>query len=301
MAKSKLSSQQGLFRRSHSRKTEGSRIFCLRGGARQDAGTVIGLILLTLVLLAAFFPRLFTAQDPYEQDLMNMLQAPSAAHWFGTDQYGRDVFARVIYGTRVDLLIGFIAMIVPFLTGSLIGLLAGYYGGVVDAIVMRVQDVMTAFPFTVLIIAIMSILGPNISNLYIAVWLVGWRDYAKLVRSEVLSEKNLDYVQAARVLGFSDLRIMVRHILPNVISSAVVYAVSDIMMCMLVGASMSFLGLGVQPPIPEWGAIITEGRQFIMTSWWICAFPGLALAITGTALSLVGETVSKILTSDGRD
>ncbi len=263
-------------------------------------GTAVGVILLILVLMMAFFPFLFTGQDPYEQDLMNALQAPSWQHWFGTDQYGRDVFTRIVYGTRVDLLIGFAAMIVPFLLGSLIGLIAGYYGGWVDAVVMRIQDIMTAFPFTILIIAIITILGPNISNLYIAVWLVGWKDYTKLVRSEVLSEKNLDYVQAARVMGFSGLRIMVRHLLPNTTGSAVVYAVSDIMMCMLVGASMSFLGLGVQPPIPEWGAIITEGRPFIMTAWWICAFPGLALAVTGTALSLVGESVSKLLTDDGR-
>lgn len=272
----------------------------IRHGRTGGAGAAIGLMLLLLVLLMAFFPSLFTGKDPYEQDLMNALQAPCAAHWFGTDQYGRDVFARIVYGTRVDLLIGFAAMIVPFLVGSLVGLLAGYYGGWVDAVVMRIQDIMTAFPFTILIIAIITILGPNISNLYIAVWLVGWKDYTKLVRSEVLSEKNLDYVQAARVMGFSNRRIMLRHLLPNTISSAVVYAVSDIMMCMLVGASMSFLGLGVQPPIPEWGAIITEGRPFIMTAWWICAFPGLALAVTGTALSLTGEMVAGILTDDGR-
>lgn len=267
---------------------------------RGEAGTAVGLALLILVLMTAVFPFLFTSQDPYEQDLMNALQAPSMQHLFGTDQYGRDVFTRIIYGTRVDLLIGVAAMIVPFLMGSLIGLLAGYYGGWVDALVMRIQDIVTAFPFTILIIAIITILGPNISNLYIAVWLVGWKDYTKLVRSEVLAEKNLDYVQAARVMGFSGFRIMVRHILPNTINSAIVYAVSDVMMCMLVGASMSFLGLGVQPPIPEWGAIITEGRPYIMSAWWICAFPGVALAVTGTALSLTGEYVSGILTDDGR-
>lgn len=269
-------------------------------GRNLSAGTVIGVILFGLVLLMAFFPSLFTKYDPYTQDIANALQAPSAQHLFGTDGYGRDLFARVVYGARVDLLIGFAAMIVPFILGSLVGLLAGYYGGIVDALVMRVQDIMTAFPFMILVIAIVTILGPNIRNLYIAVWLVGWRDYTKLVRSEVLSEKNMDYVQAAKVLGYSDMRIMLRHILPNAVGSAVVYAISDIMLCMLVGASLSFLGLGVQPPIPEWGAIITEGRQFIMNAWWICAFPGLALAVTGTSLSLLGESVSRILTNDGR-
>ena len=261
---------------------------------------IIGGILFLIVLLMAVWPSLFTHYDPYELDLMNALKAPSVNHWFGTDNYGRDVFARVVYGARVDLTIGFLAMIVPFFVGSLIGLVAAYYGKWVDALIMRIQDIMTAFPFTILVITIVTILGSNISNLYIAIWLVGWKDYTKLVRSEALVEKNSEYVQAARVLGYSNRRIMFRHILPNAISSAVVYAVSDVMLCMLVGASLSFLGLGVQPPTPEWGAIISEGRPYILIAWWMCALPGLALAVTGTALSLLGEGLSHILTNDGR-
>lgn len=261
---------------------------------------ILGGILFAVMLLMAIWPSLFTPYDPYELDLMNALQPPSRAHFFGTDNYGRDVFARVVYGARVDLTIGFLAMIVPFFVGSFIGLTAGYYGKWVDAIIMRVQDIMTAFPFTILVIAIVTILGASISNLYIAIWLVGWRDYTKLVRSETLIEKNSEYVQAARSLGFSNFRIMFRHILPNTINSAVVYAVSDVMVCMLVGASLSFLGLGVQPPTPEWGAIIAEGRPYILNAWWICALPGLALAVTGTSLSLLGEGLSHVLTNDGR-
>lgn len=261
---------------------------------------IIGGVLFSVILLMALFPSLFTKWDPYELDLMNMLQPPSREHWFGTDNYGRDVFARVVYGARVDLTIGFLAMIVPFFVGSFIGLVAGYYGKWVDAVIMRIQDIMTAFPFTILVIAIVTILGASISNLYIAIWLVGWRDYTKLVRSEVLVEKSSEYVQAARSLGYSDGRIMFRHILPNAINSAVVYAVSDIMLCMLMGASLSFLGLGVQPPTPEWGAIISEGRPYILNAWWICALPGLALAVTGTSLSLLGEGLSHVLTNDGR-
>lgn len=261
---------------------------------------IIGGVLFAAILLMALFPQLFTSRDPYELDLMNMLQPPSREHLFGTDNYGRDVFARVVYGARVDLTIGFLAMIVPFFVGSVIGLLAGYYGKWVDAVLMRIQDIMTAFPFIILVISIVTILGANVSNLYIAIWLVGWRDYTKLVRSEVLVEKNSEYVQAARSLGFSNGRIMLRHILPNTINSAVVYAVSDVMLCMLLGASLSFLGLGVQPPTPEWGAIISEGRPYILNAWWICALPGLALAVTGTSLSLLGEGLSRILTNDGR-
>lgn len=268
--------------------------------ASKPISLIIGGILFAVMFLMAIWPSLFTSYDPYELDLMNCLQPPSRAHWFGTDNYGRDVFARVVYGARVDLTIGFVAMIVPFIIGSFIGLVAGYYGKWVDAIIMRIQDIMTAFPFTILVIAIVTILGSNISNLYIAIWLVGWRDYTKLVRSEALIEKSSEYVQAARSLGYSNLRIMFRHILPNTINSAVVYAVSDIMVCMLVGASLSFLGLGVQPPTPEWGAIISEGRPYILQAWWMCALPGLALAVTGTSLSLLGEGISHILTNDGR-
>ena len=268
--------------------------------ASKPISLIIGGILFAVMFLMAIWPSLFTSYDPYELDLMNCLQPPSRAHWFGTDNYGRDVFARVVYGARVDLTIGFVAMIIPFIIGSFIGLVAGYHGKWVDAIIMRIQDIMTAFPFTILVIAIVTILGSNISNLYIAIWLVGWRDYTKLVRSETLIEKNSEYVQAARSLGYSNLRIMFRHILPNTINSAVVYAVSDIMVCMLVGASLSFLGLGVQPPTPEWGAIISEGRPYILQAWWMCALPGLALAVTGTSLSLLGEGISHILTNDGR-
>lgn len=261
---------------------------------------IIGGVMLFIVLLMTFFPALFTSYDPLEQNFAIALKPPSAEHIFGTDNYGRDLFTRVVYGARVDLKIGFLAMIVPLFVGSFIGLVAGWFGGWVDALLMRIQDIMTAFPFTILVIAIISILGRSESNVYIAIWLVGWKDYTKLVRSEVLIEKNSEYIQAVRSLGFSDLRIMFRHILPNTINSAVVYAVSDVMLCMLVAASLSFLGLGVQPPVPEWGAIISEGRPFILNAWWICALPGLALAFTGTSLSLLGEGISHILTNDGR-
>jgi peptide/nickel transport system permease protein len=198
-------------------------------------------------------------------------------------------------------MIGFFAMIVPFITGTLIGLFAGYYGAAVDSILMRILDISAVFPFLVLVIGIVTILGPGVINLYIAIWLVGWRDYARLVRSETLVEKNSEYVQAARSLGFSNLRIMLRHILPNVVNSAFVFAVSDVMMCILLGASLSFLGLGVQPPIPEWGALISEGRPFMMQAWWTTTFPGIALVITGIAISFLGEGLSSVLMRTGRE
>ncbi len=255
----------------------------------------IGLVLLLAILFVACFPGLFTHYSPSVQDQNAILSAPSAQHIFGTDNYGRDLFSRILWGTRIDLQIGVLAVIVPFFTGSLIGLLAGYYGKLVDTIFMRILDIFMAFPFTILVIAIVAIMGPGIKNLYIAIWLVGWKEYARLVRSETMVIKSSEYVQAAQTLCYSDRRILFRHVFPNAVNSSIVYAISDIMMCILVGASMSFLGLGVQPPVPEWGAIISEGRMYIAAAWWICTFPGLALAITGISFSLLGDGLCELL------
>ncbi len=246
---------------------------------------------LMVVLLMAAVPQLFTSYDPLEQDMTALLQAPSAAHFFGTDNFGRDVFARVVYGARLDLEIGFFAMLVPAVFGTAVGIIAGYFGGKVDAVIMRILDVFVAFPTMVLAIAIVAILGSGVRNLFLAIWLVGWREYTRLVRSDVLVIRGSEYVEAAKSLGYSDLRIMFRHIFPNVASTVLVYAVSDIMMCMLMGASMSFLGLGVPTPTPEWGAIISEGKNYMMTAWWIVTFPGIMLAVTGISISAAGRSL----------
>lgn len=247
---------------------------------------------LILVLLMAAVPRLFTGYDPLTQDMTALLQPPSAAHYFGTDNFGRDVFARVVYGARLDLEIGFFAMLIPAVFGTAVGIAAGYFGGKVDAVIMRILDVFIAFPTMVLAIAIVAILGSGVKNLFLAIWLVGWREYTRLVRSDVLVIRSSEYVEAAKSLGYSDLRIMFRHIFPNVASTVLVYAVSDIMMCMLMGASMSFLGLGVPTPTPEWGAIISEGKNYMMTAWWIVTFPGIMLALTGISISVAGQKLS---------
>ena len=247
---------------------------------------------LILVLLMAAVPWLFTGYDPLTQDMTELLQPPSAAHYFGTDNFGRDVFARVVYGARLDLEIGFFAMLIPAVFGTAVGIAAGYFGGKVDAVIMRILDVFIAFPTMVLAIAIVAILGSGVKNLFLAIWLVGWREYTRLVRSDVLVIRSSEYVEAAKSLGYSDLRIMFRHIFPNVASTVLVYAVSDIMMCMLMGASMSFLGLGVPTPTPEWGAIISEGKNYMMTAWWIVTFPGIMLALTGISISVAGQKLS---------
>ena len=262
---------------------------------RRSPSLLIGTIIVALTVVAAACPQLFTSQDPPQPNPMAMLQAPSAEHLFGTDNFGMDIFTRVIYATRLDLLIGVGSAALPFVVGSLLGLIAGYYGGKFDAIIMRVLDVFVAFPFMVLAIAIVAILGNGVMNLLIAMWIVSWPPYTRLVRSEVLVAKNSEYAQAAKTLGYSDMTIIFRHILPNVISSSVVYFASDVVMCITTAASMSFLGLGVPAPTPEWGAIISGGKSFISTAWWITVCPGLVMAFVGLGFSLLGDGLNDLL------
>lgn len=261
---------------------------------------ILGIIIVVAALAMAFFPEQIAPYDPTAVDITVRTKAPSAEHIFGTDNYGRDIFSRVVWGTRIDLSIGFFGVLVPMIIGGIIGLLAAWYGGWLDSLLMRISEIMMAFPFTILVIAIITILGTGTINLYIALWLVGWMSYARLVRAEVLKLKKAEFIEAARVAGFSDARILMRHILPNVISSSIVFAASDMVMCMLTGASMSFLGLGVQPPTPEWGAILNEGRTYISYASWMTFFPGLVLATTGVGLSLLGDSMTDILRRKGR-
>jgi len=259
--------------------------------ATLKAGTGI----ITAVVLAGIFAPWLTPYDPYYQDLVNALQAPGWEHPFGTDMFGRDIFARVLYGIRIDMQIGFFTTYVPMTYGVMLGALAGYYRRWFDAILMRVLDVAVAFPFLVLIIVIIAILGPGVHNIYVAVFLVAWAMYARLARAEMLVERTKDYVLAARVLGFGSGRIVFGHALPNIISSSIVFSMSDFVLNILLVSGLSFLGLGVQPPEPEWGAMIAEGRDFILDAWWICTLPGLMVVLTGTGLSLIGDGLARRL------
>ena len=275
----------------------------LSGGLKaafSNRSFVIGFVITAIVVVVALFPQVFATHDPNALSPTEVLAGPSSAHFFGTDNYGRDVFSRCIWATRMDLQIGLISASIPLVVGSIIGLLAGFYGGIVDTLFMRLLDVEMAFPFTVLVIAIMAILGQGIQNMYIAIWIIGWVAFAKLVRAEVLVVKNSEYVMAARIMGFSDRRILLRHILPNTISSAIVYFTSYIVICMLTGASLSFLGLGVQPPTSEWGSLMNMGRGYINNAPWMTIFPGLFLAITGVGLSLIGDGMTDFLRTKGR-
>ena len=261
---------------------------------------VIGGFIVAIFLIMALFPALITRFDPDAVDQTAMLKSPSIEHLFGTDNYGRDIFTRCVYATRIDLLIGVFAMLVPCIFGTLIGLYAGYYGGRLDMIIMRIFDIFMAFPYMVLAIAIVAITGAGLKALFISIWIVGWKEYARLIRSEVLVAKNAEYVQAAKVLGYSDNRIMFFTILPNVFSSALVYGASDIVMCMMSSAALSYLGLGVQPPTSEWGAIMAGGKNFFAQASWISTYPGLFLIISGLGFSLVGDGLSDMIRTKKR-
>jgi peptide/nickel transport system permease protein len=245
--------------------------------------------LLSAFLLVALAAPLIAPFDPIAHDLSARLQPPSPGHPFGTDFFGRDVLSRVIWGTRVDLQIAAFGVAFPFLAGTLVGTVAGYLGGIVDTLCMRLVDVVVAFPFLVLMLALMAVLGPGLGSFYIAMALVGWVTYARLVRAQILVLKTADYAVAAVSLGFGRARIMVRHLLPHALIGPVVYVMSDATLALMAGAMVGYLGLGVQPPVAEWGAMVAEGQPFISTAWWITLGPGLAIVALALAFSLLGD------------
>jgi peptide/nickel transport system permease protein len=254
-----------------------------------------GLILLVIILAAALVGPLFTGYNPITQNLNATLLGPSAHHLLGTDQLGRDVFTRLLYGLRNDIRIAFIAVLFPFCIGIVLGSISGYFGGWVDTIIMRLVDIVVAFPFYVLIIALVFVLGPGERSIYIAITLVGWVSYARIVRGEILVAKRQDYVVAAQSGGLSAIRIMGRHLLPNVITQAIIYAMSDIVQDMLAIVALGFLGLGIPPPTPDLGSMITEGQNFLTTHWQLTTFPGLVVVIVGLSLSLVGDGLADLI------
>jgi len=273
----------------------GRRIF-VRAWLRTPS-LVVGAAIIVAVVAAAMFAPSLAPYSPTRQHYDAAVQPPSAAHPLGTDKFGRDQLSRIVYGTRIDLTVGFLCTALPLVIG--VGAASGYYGGLIDTIFMRIIDIQVALPFYVLLIAIVAIFGPGLINMYYALILVGWVAFARLIRGEILIAKQLEYALAARAIGCSDLRVIVRHLLPNVIGPAVVFAMSAVVLNILAGASLSFLGLGVQPPTSEWGAMIAESREYVMTAWWLPTFPGLAITVVGIAFSLVGDGLSGFLRRKG--
>jgi peptide/nickel transport system permease protein len=261
---------------------------------RLTATMMVAIGLLGGWLFAAVAAPLIAPYDPDAIDIMNMLAGPSAEHWFGTDQVGRDVFSRVLFAARVDVFLCVIGVLPPMLIGTSVGLASGYFGGVVDTLFMRLYDLTVAFPFFVLVLAIVGVLGPGLINFVIALTLVGWVSYARLVRAEVLTIRESEYIQAAQCLGYSRAAILTRHVLPNAIGPVIAYAVSDAVLVMLAGASFGFLGMGAQPPLAEWGVMIADGQAFVQQAWWICLFPGLAAISLGLGFAFLGDGLGQI-------
>ena len=256
---------------------------------------LVGLLLLLVFLITALFPAQLAPYDPATFDYTALMQPPSAAHPFGTDNFGRDIFSRVIWGARVDLQIALFTTLFPFIFGTFVGALTGYYGRWLDAIFGRIVDVVVVFPFLVLVIAIVAVLGPGLLNLYIAVSSVGWIYYARLVRGEMFVQKKAEYAQAAKVMGYSPSRVIFRHLLPNAVTPAIVYLMTDMSLGILLGASLGYLGLGAQPPTAEWGVMVADGKNFMVTAPWMTTFPGLALTAAGVTFSLIGDGLADLL------
>lgn len=245
--------------------------------------------MIVIVFLIAIFAPFLSSYDPGKTDVSLKLKPPSSQHYLGTDQLGRDVFSRMLYGSRISLSVGFVAVGISILIGILVGAMAGYKGGWVDSLLMRFVDIMLSFPSFFLILTVVAILRPNIYNVMIVIGITSWEGTARFVRAEFLSLRERDYVQAARALGVKDRRIIFRHILPNALAPVFVTASLGVASAILVEAGLSFLGFGVQPPAPSWGNILTEGRTYIFDAWWLTVFPGLAILTTVLSFNLFGE------------
>ena len=258
---------------------------------KKNKAALVGGFLIILFIITAFVGPLLLSQDPNEVQVANKLQPPSAEHWFGTDNYGRDIFTRIIYGMELTLRVGFLSVAIGGAVGVVFGIVAGYYGGWIDTVIMRIMDVLLAFPGILLALAIVSVLGGSLRNVIIAVAIYSVPAFARIVRGSTLSVRKLEYIDAVRALGASDTRIIFKHILPNIMSPIIVQATLRIATAILTASGLSFLGLGVQPPTPEWGAMMSDGRNFIVDAPHIILFPGLMVVIVVLAFNIFGDGI----------
>ncbi len=280
-------------RESDGRSLEGSRR--ILGRMARRTGGRIGIALLGLFLVgAAFGPRL-APEDPLEQCLEDRLQKPSGDHWLGTDEFGRDVLSRLLHGTRISLFVGVVAVTIGVVVGGTLGLVTGYFGGWVDMLGMRLVDVLLAFPSILLAVIIVAVLGPSLSNAMVAVGIVAIPHYARIVRSSVLMVRNLPFVEADRSIGFPERRILRRSVLPHCVAPLIVQASLGLATAILDAAGLSFLGLGAQPPNPEWGAMLGQGRSYVIHAPWVLAAPGGAILLTVLGFNLIGDALRDAL------
>lgn len=260
-------------------------------GAIREPRAKFGMVIVLVFLLMALFAPWISPYDPFDQDFSNALGPPSFEHPFGLDQYGRDIFSRVIHGSRTAIVAIIAADGLAVLVGGAWGLVAGYYGGIVDTICMRVIDVLLAFPYLLLALIIVAALGASLTNAIIAIGVIYVPQYARLMRGQVLTVKEADYVWAARTIGASSFRVMLQHVLPNSWSPVLVMATLQSGSVILEIAGLSFLGLGAQPPSPDWGALLSDGNAYFLTAWWIATFPGLTIFVVVVGLNLIGDTM----------
>jgi len=256
---------------------------------------IVGMVVVLVLFGISFLAPWLTPYHPATINAWEVLQPPSWQHWFGTDELGRDVLSRVLFGARISLKVGFVAVGIAVVLGTALGLAAGYYGGWLDALLMRLVDIMLCFPTFFLILAVITFLQPSIWIIMVVIGLTGWMGVARLVRAEVMAIREMEYILAARCIGCSDLRIILRHILPNALSPVLVAATLGVAGAILTESALSFLGIGVQPPTPSWGNILTSGKDYIEFAWWLSLFPGLAILITVLSYNLLGEGIRDAL------
>jgi peptide/nickel transport system permease protein len=259
------------------------------GRLTANRGATLGGCVFLLIVLAALAAPMLAPYNPIQLNVSASLTPPGRQHWLGTDQFGRDIFSRIIYGARVSVAMGFVAVTISVVAGSVLGMLAGFYLRGVDLLISRLVDVMLAFPGILLALVIIAVLGPNLGSAMVAVGVSGMPVFIRVVRSATLSVRELQYVEAARVCGCGDMRIVFRHILPNVSAPVIVLVTLGIPSAIIAGAALSFLGLGIRPPTPDWGAMLSDGRAFMSTAWWLSTFPGLAIVLIVMAINLFGD------------
>jgi peptide/nickel transport system permease protein len=259
------------------------------------SASTLGVAIVALLLVCAIVPQWIAPYDPLRFDYRATLRAPSWTHPFGTDNFGRDILSRVIWATRIDMQIALFGTMFPAVFGTIVGCLVGYFGGIADAVFRRLVNLIVTMPFLVLVIAIVAVLGPGLINMYVAVSSVGWILYGRLMRGEIRAQLNRDYAAAGRVMGYRWPRILFRHLLPNAISTVLVFWMTDMALVILLGSSLGYLGLGAQPPTAEWGVLIADGKNFMTTAWWMSIFPGLAIVVAGIGFSLLGDGVASLV------
>lgn len=256
---------------------------------KRNKAAMLGLIMAGVFILIAIFAPVFAPYPPNEIDLLSVLETPSRTHWLGTDYYGRDLLSRIIFGSRISISVGVIVQVISLSIGTLMGSLAGYYGGKVDMFIMRIVDIFMSFPSLLFTIAIMVALGPGLYNVFIALGVIWWTRTARIVRSEFMRHKEREYVEAARAIGHNDFKIMYKHILPNCLAPLIITFTMGIATAIMAEASLSFLGLGAQEPMPSWGSMVNNGLQYLRTAPWYSLFPGLAIAYTVLSFNLLGD------------